>query len=163
MQRVWNFPMGTKQGCPQDRESSGHVGIHVKKNAHILLCVQTDTSAWGCVCTYAYLHQQILILLCITGFGGVGGLEKLEERKLLPPLWWYVHSPCFSHQHWPKPIVDSAATCDDGEGRNGNCKNACPVLPFVKFLGQQKCFNGPNPLHLPKASALANPEIFPAA
>lgn len=115
-----------------------------------------------CVCTYAYLHQQILILLCITGFRGVGGLEKPEERKWLPLLWWYVHSPCFSHEHWPKPTVDSAAACDDGEGRNGNYKSAYPILPFVKFLGQQKCFNGPNPLHLPKASALGNPNIFPA-
>ena len=125
MQRVWNFPIDTKQGCPQDRESSGHIGIRVKKIHTLFIRVQTDTSVWGCVCTYAYLHQQILILLCISGFGGVGGLDKPEERKLLPALWWCVHSPCFSHQHWPEPRADSAVTCDDGEGRNGNYLYEC--------------------------------------
>lgn len=124
MQRVWNFPIDTKQGCPQDRESSGHVGIRVKKKiSHIFIRVQTDTSVCVCVCVCARMR------ICINKFsfcyvfqdvGGMGGLDKAEERKLLPALWWCVHSPCFSHQHWPEPSTDSAVTCDDGEGRNGN-------------------------------------------
>lgn len=161
MQRVWNFPMGTKQGCPQDRESSGHVGIHVKKcTRNFLVCKQTLLPRGVC----AHMH------ICINKFSFCYVLQDLGEWE----GWknqrkgnYCLHSggtfPCFSHQHWPEPTVDSAATCDDGEGRNGNCTSAYPILPFVKFLGQQKCFNGPNPLHLPKASALVNPDIFPAA
>lgn len=118
--------MDTKHGCPQDRESSGHVGIRVKKNhTYLFVCKQTLLSGGACVCTYAYLHQQILILLCISGFGGVGGSDKPEERGLLPALWCCVHSPCLSHQHWPEPRADSAVTCDDGEGRNGNYLYEC--------------------------------------
>lgn len=153
------FPYGHKA-----RLSSGQ-GIkwtcrhtHKKKCTHnFFVCKQTLLPGGVCAHMHIYLHQQILILLCIKGFGGVGGLEKPE--KLLPPLWWYVHSPCFSHQHWSEPIVDSAATCDHGEGRNGNCMSAYPILPFVK----QKYFNGLNPCHPPNASALVNPDIFPAA
>lgn len=73
--------MGTKQGCPQDRESSGHVGIHVKKKCthNFFVCKQTLLPGGVCAHMHIYLHQQILILLCITGFGGVGGLEKPEK------------------------------------------------------------------------------------
>lgn len=110
--------MGTKQGCPQDRESSGHVGIHVKKcTRNFLVCKQTLLPRGVC----AHMH------ICINKFSFCYVLQDLGEWE----GWknqrkgnYCLHSggtfPCFSHQHWPEPTVDSAATCDDGEGRNGN-------------------------------------------
>lgn len=91
--------------------------------------------------------------------GGVGGgLDKPEERKLLPALRWCVHSPCFSHQHRPEPRAGSAATCDDGEGRNGNylyeCMShfaMCRVPGTAEVLQRAKI-----PPHPPGASALAD-------
>lgn len=168
MQRVWNFPTDTKQGCPQDRESSGHVGIRVKKRSHIFIRVQTDTSVWACVCTYAYLHQQILILLGISGLGGVGGLDKPEERKSLPALWRCVHSPCFSHQHRPEPRAASAVTCDDREGRNGNYLYECMSrFAICQVPGTAEAFQRAKspPAHpgLPPWRTWTNPKIFPAA
>lgn len=160
MQRVWNFPMGTKQGCPQDRESSGHVGIHIKK-MHTSLCANRHFCLGVCVhiCISVSTNSHFAVYYRIWESGRVG---KTREKEITASTL-VLCSPCFSHQHWPELTVDSAATCDDGEGRNGNCPSAYLILPFVKFLGQQKCLNGSNPLHLSKASALVNPDIFPAA
>lgn len=47
------------------------------------------------------------------------------------------------------------------------CTSACPILPFVEFLGQQKCFNGPKSPHIRPGllpwRTWMNPKIFPAA
>ncbi|KAF2980574.1 hypothetical protein EK904_006388 [Melospiza melodia maxima] len=66
-----------------------------------------------------------------------GRVGKTREKEVTASTL-VACSPCFSHQHWPELTVDSAATCDDGEERNGNCTSAYLILPFVKFLGQQK-------------------------
>lgn len=39
------------------------------------------------------------------------------------------------------------------------CMSACPILPFVEFLGQQKCSNRPDLHHPPGAFALVNLDI----
>lgn len=164
MQRVWNFPIDTKQGCPQDRESSGHVGVRVKKiHTYLFVCKQTLLSGCVCVCTSAYLHQQILILRHIAGFGGVGGLDKPEERKLLPALWRCVHPPCLSHQHWPEPGADSAVTCDDGEERHENYVYEFTSRFAVREVpGTAETFQRAKSL-LPTWQTWMNPKIFPAA
>lgn len=88
---------------------------------------------------------------------GVGGLDKPEEGKLLPALWWCLHSPCLSHQHWPEPTADPAVTCGDGEGRNGNyLYKSTSHFALCRVPGTAKCFNRPNPPCQPGASALAS-------
>lgn len=63
--------MGTKQGCPQDRESSGHVGIHVKKKCTHNFFVCKQTLLPGGVC--AHMH------ICINKFSFCYVLQDLGE------------------------------------------------------------------------------------
>lgn len=82
MQRVWNFPMGTKQGCPQDRESSGHVGIHVKKcTRNFLVCKQTLLPRGVCVhiCISASTNSHFAMYYKIWDSGRVG---KTREKEI---------------------------------------------------------------------------------
>lgn len=75
MQRVWSSPIDTKQGCPQDRESSGHVGIRAKTNhTHLFVCKQTLLSGEVCVheCGSASTSSHFAMDFRIWGGGGVG-------------------------------------------------------------------------------------------
>lgn len=103
--------------------SSTHVGIRVKKKStHIYLCANRHSRLRVHVCVSASTNSHFAMYFRI---GGVGGLDKPEERRLLPALWWCAHPPCFSHQHQPEPRAGSAVTCEDGEGRNGNHLYEC--------------------------------------
>lgn len=125
------------------------------------MCKQTLLSGGGRVCTYAYLHQQILILLCISGFGGgAGGWEGgINQRKgnyclhsgaAFIPLALHISTGQSPERTLLLPVMMGR------EEMEIICTSACPILPFVAFLGQQKCFNRPNPPRPPRASALAN-------
>lgn len=110
-----------------------------KKNAHITsLCANRHFCLGVCVhiCISASTNSHFAMYYRIWESGRVG---KTREKEITASTL-VACSPCFSHQHWPELTVDSAATCDDGEGRNGNCTSAYLILPFVKFLGQQKVF-----------------------
>lgn len=162
MQRVWNFPIDTKQGCPQDRESSGHVGIRVKKKiSHIFIRVQTDTSVCVCVCACAHVcvsaSTNSHFALYFRMWGGWEGWIKqrkgnycLHSGGAFIPLAFHISTGQSPARTLLLPVMMGR------EEMEIISMSACPILPFVQFLGQQKCFSRPNPPCLPGASALAS-------
>lgn len=120
--------------------------------------MQTDTPV--CVCTYAYLHQQILVLPCILGLGGWEGWINQRKGDYCPrsggaliPLAFHISTSQSPEQALLSPVRMGR------EEMEIICMSACPILPFVEFLGQQKCSNGPDPHHPPGAFALLNLDI----
>lgn len=159
MQRVWNFPIDTKQGCPQDRESSGHVGIRVKKKFHTYLFVCKQTLLSGCVCVHVCISASTnshFAMYFRMGGGWEGWINQRKGNYCLHsggafiPLAFHISTGQSPERTLLLPVMMGREEMEIIR------TSACPILPFVQFLGQQKCFSRPNPPCLPGASALAS-------
>lgn len=145
------FPYGHKA-----RLSSGQ-GIkwtcrHTRKKKcthNFFVCKQTLLP--GCVCAHMHICiNKFSFCYLLQDFGESEGCKNqrkgnycLYSGGMFIPLAFHI-STGQSPQTLLLPVMM-------GREEMETVKSAYPILPFAKFLGQQKCFNGPNPLHLPKA------------
>lgn len=130
-----------------------------KKKSHIFIRVQTDTSVWGrvCVhvCVFASTNSHFAMYFRIWG-GWEGQINQRKGGYCLRSGAAFIPLACHISTGQSPEWTLLLPVMMGREEMEIICTSACPILPFVAFLGQQKCFNRPNPPRPPGASALVN-------